>query len=151
MNTHLRDEVIRLLSPHMIITRSDVGTFVFRPQNPRIQDNFPDLDVMKRDISRMTLSEAKRAGIVMYGDASFSIDAYEVARFQGFAHFVAALIVHETRGVHDLRDVELDPFEPERIRMDSHSLGVGDSAASRVAERGAHVAQLKFCGATPSR
>lgn len=114
MNPHLRDEVIRLLSPHMIITRSDVGTFVFRPQNPRIQDNFPDLDVMRRDISRMTLSEAKRAGIVMYGDASFSIDAYEVARFQGFAHFVAALIVHETRGVHDLRNVELEPFEPEK-------------------------------------
>lgn len=114
MNTHLRDEVIRLLSPHMLITRSAGGTFAFQPQNPRIQDSFPDLDVMKRDISRMSLSEAKRAGIVMYGDASFSIDAYDVGRFQGFAHFVAALIVHKTRGVYELRDIELDVFEPEK-------------------------------------
>ncbi|KFA87327.1 hypothetical protein [Archangium violaceum] len=55
----------------------------------------------------MTLSEAKQAGIVMYGDASFSIDAYAVEHFQGFAHFVAAVIVDEAHGVRPRHGVEL--------------------------------------------
>ncbi len=114
MDNNLRDEVLRLLSPHMAITSADGATFAFRPTNLRIQDSFPVLSALKRNISQMTLSEGKRVGIVMYGDALFSIDAYEVERFQGFAHFVAAVIVHEARGAHSVRGAELDSFVPEK-------------------------------------
>ncbi|WPB80088.1 hypothetical protein KYC5002_13200 [Archangium violaceum] len=34
--------------------------------------------------------------------------------FQGFAHFVAAVIVDEARGVRALRGVELDEVVPEK-------------------------------------
>jgi hypothetical protein len=37
--------------------------------------------LIKKDISHMTLSEGKRAGITMYSDASFSIDAYKLEPF----------------------------------------------------------------------
>ncbi|MFY1826101.1 hypothetical protein ACN47A_09320 [Myxococcus fulvus] len=62
----------------------------------------------------MGLSEAKQVGIVMYGDASFSIDAYGMEQIPGFAHFVATVIVRRTPGPQLLRGLELDAFVPEK-------------------------------------
>ncbi|MFP2928638.1 hypothetical protein ACLESO_26270 [Pyxidicoccus sp. 3LG] len=114
MDNNFRDEVLELLSPHMLITRPDGATLDFQPTNARIQDSFPDLYEIKQNISHMTLSEGKRAGIVMYGDASFSIDSYKMEHFKSFAHFVATVIVHELRRGHSLRGVELEQFAPEK-------------------------------------
>ncbi|WP_164013074.1 hypothetical protein [Pyxidicoccus trucidator] len=114
MGNNLRDEVIRLLSPHMLITSPDGAALELRTKNPGSQDSFSDLTGTKQNISFMALSEGKRAGIVMYGDASFSIDAYEGGRFPSFAHFVATVIVHETRRAQTLRGVELELFVPEK-------------------------------------
>ncbi|NTX08712.1 hypothetical protein [Myxococcus sp. CA040A] len=102
MDNSLRNEVLRLLALHMDVTS---------PGGAGIDKAFPGPE--KQNISHMTLTEARQAGITMYGDASFSIDAY-VGNFPSFAHFVATVIVHETRGVQSLHGVELEQIEPEK-------------------------------------
>lgn len=113
MDNSLRDEVLRLLSPHMDITRSGGDTLELGAKRAGIERAFPAPGSTKQNISHMTLAEAKQAGITLYGDALFSIDAYR-AHFPSFAHFVATVIVHETRGVRMLHGAELEPFVPEK-------------------------------------
>ncbi|NNC16605.1 hypothetical protein HJC22_12835 [Corallococcus exiguus] len=103
MDLTLRDEVNRLLSPDMNITGLGDVSVDWQSQGAGVQARFPDLHGIRQEISYMSLSEAKQAGITLYGDASFSIDAYPVERFQGFAHFVAAVIVQEVRRSHCLQ------------------------------------------------
>ncbi len=62
----------------------------------------------------MGLAEAAQAGIVMYGDASFSIDVYGMERLPSFAHFVASMIVHGAHGARLLRGLELEAFTPDK-------------------------------------
>ncbi|CAM4431779.1 hypothetical protein [Corallococcus exiguus] len=114
MDLTLRDEVNRLLSPDMNITGLGDVSVDWQSQGAGVQARFPDLHGIRQEISYMSLSEAKQAGITLYGDASFSIDAYPVERFQGFAHFVASVIVHEAHRGRSLRGIELDPFMPEK-------------------------------------
>ncbi|NTX55477.1 hypothetical protein [Myxococcus sp. CA039A] len=103
MDNSLRNEVLRLLSLHMDVTS---------PGGVGIDKAFPGPE--KQNISHMTLTEARQAGITMYGDASFSIDTY-MGSFPSFAHFVTTVIVHETRGAQSLPGVELEQIEPCRI------------------------------------
>lgn len=114
MDNSLRNEVLGLLSPHMDITRSGGDTLELGPRHAGVERAFPDPGRTKQNISHMTLEEARRAGITLYGDALFSIDAYGAAHFPNFAHFVATVIVHETRGVRTLHGAELEPFVPEK-------------------------------------
>ncbi|MFP2959415.1 hypothetical protein ACLEPN_16640 [Myxococcus sp. 1LA] len=113
MDNKLRDEVIGLPSPCMDITSLGGSVFDFKLKGAEIQGGFPDLSNLRESISYMTLSEGKQAGITMYGDALFSIDAYAVHHFPDFAHFVASVIGDQLRRVYSLRGVELEPFASE--------------------------------------
>ncbi|GEN09625.1 hypothetical protein SAMN05443572_109277 [Myxococcus fulvus] len=112
MHDPLRDEVLGLLAPHLDITHG--ATFEVLPKRGGILDAFPDLERRRQTLSHMGLTEAKQAGIVMYGDASFSIDVYGMERLPSFAHFVASVIVHRTQGTRLLRGLELNAFVPEK-------------------------------------
>ncbi|NNB84149.1 hypothetical protein HJC10_02925 [Corallococcus exiguus] len=114
MDVKLRDEVNRFLSPEMNITDLGDVSVDWQSQGAGVQARIPDLHGIRQENSHMSLSEAMQAGITLYGDASFSIDAYAVERFQCFAHFVASVIVHESHRGRSLRGIELDPFVPEK-------------------------------------
>ncbi|NRD61162.1 hypothetical protein HRD49_05320 [Corallococcus exiguus] len=72
MDLTLRDEVNRLLSPDMNITGLGDVSVDWQSQGAGVQARFADLHGIRQEISYMSLSESKQAGITLYGDASFS-------------------------------------------------------------------------------